>query len=390
MEEKNSFKPTRVDIKKGKIQYILSKSDSLDLNKLTDEEIFEYINTNYIDKNDVGGLVNDIRIFKTYKDDLEIQIKSTDIFVGLLNSFILVISIFLATNFGLESIQNNLNKIVGSVDKKEIIIFYTTILGEVKYAGYILIGILILETIIFVYRNLTFPNAIKKLRKNNFLTWLVKLIPNSKSKSLKAVGYAIHTLESIKEENYHNQDYSEEKKDDNQEIKPDEQETETLDQKTVVSDSNASETKMSSASINWNDLTKNDSISHNLTIARDEGKTTLSIQNRHYQLSYSSETVSSGTQTDDLITYVTKNYFNRDHFDRGKLINDLILFKTIKFDIEMDIKRDGNFFTKKQLSNILLSERNDRWSRNNRLKTVNNIILVLEAIKEEIDTKKKD
>ena len=200
MEEKNSFKPTRVDIKKGKIQYILSKSDSLDLNKLTDDEIFEYINTNYIDKNDVGGLVNDIRIFKTYKDDLEIRIKSTDIFVGLLNSFILVISIYLATNFGLESAQNNLVKILGKADKKEIIIFYTTILGEVKYAGYILIGILILETIIFIYRNLACSNSIKKLREKNFPNCLVKLIPNSKARRLKAVSYAIHTLEAIKEE----------------------------------------------------------------------------------------------------------------------------------------------------------------------------------------------
>lgn len=388
MEEKNRFKPTRVDIKNGKIKYILSKSDSLDLNKLTDEEIFEYINTNYIDKNDLGGLVNDIRIFKTYKDDLEIRIKNTDIFVSLLNSFILVISIFLATNFGLESVQNNLDKILGKADKKEIIIFYTTILGEVEYAGDILIGILIVELIIFVYRNLTFPNAIKKLRENNFLTWLVKLIPNSKARRLKAVGYAIHTLESIKEENYNNQDYSEAKKDDNQ----DEQEIEAVDQETVVPDSTDTETKISSASINWNGLTKSDSISHDLTIAKDMGKTTLSPQDRHYDLSYTSETVSSETQTDDLVDYVEKNYIERDTVDEGKLINDLILFKTMKYDIELDIKNNEKFFSGIPILKSIDTDkiRNDRWSINNRVKTINNIILVLEAIKKEIDTKKKD
>lgn len=380
MEEKNKYKPTRMEFtEKGKIEYILSKPDTTKLEKLTNEEIVEYINVNYIDNydNDKSSLINDLRAFKTYKDDLEIQNINEDIFESFINSLIPIIAIYIATIVGVVEIKNNLDTITKSKDIESITIFYQSVLSYIKNIGHVLLAILVIKIVIFGFRNIGKIKNFKSLLKPS----------NSRNNKLVSVSYAIHTLESIKEENYHNLDYSEEKKNDKQEVESDEQEIEAVDQETVVPDSNVSETKIISSNT---DSLITSSIARDLTIAKDEGKTTLSIQNRHYQLSYSSETVSSGTQTDDLVKYVKKNYFNKDHFDRGKLINDLILFKTMKFDIEMDIKRDENFFTKKQLSNILLSERNDRWSRNNRLKTVNNIILVLEAIKEEIDKKKKD
>ena len=332
------------------LYYNLCYPTRVNLKKLKKHETIEYVNTNYLynENRVLNNLLKDLIIFKTYRDEIEKEIKNEGIAREIIIFFISVISAILSLKA--------INKEHLSNEQVNIVFF---------------------ALIIYIFLKVAIE--------------LFATSKNSDSSRLIVVNYAIYTLESIKEENYHNQDYSEEKKDDNQEIKPDEQEIETVDQETVVTDSKASETKISYKNIDSN---KKSSISHDLSIALDEGKTRFSAQDRHYQVSYplAIKTLSNGTQIEDLVKYVTDNYINRDFFDRDKLINDLIMFKSMKFDLELDIKNNEKFFSGIPILKCLDTDkvRNDKWSINNRIKTINNIILVLEAIKEEIDTKKKD
>lgn len=329
--------------KKEKRIYTLSNNEEnvyKNLNDIDFEDLRKYLEKNYLnaDKINKGNLVSDLATLKTYRDDLQLRILHIQILINSLPIFMSLISLVAS------------EKILSLCIKH-----------------------------ILMYAALCFAS----LGLAIFVIW------NKKSQSpykIKNMNNAIYILEEIRD-NLRDKDEIPDSKD--QDTKPDEQETETLDQEKVVSDSNTSETNIISSN---QDSLKTSSIAMDLTIARDKGKSTVSIQDRHYKLSYSSETVSNACYTDELVDYVEENYTGIDTVDEGKLINDLILFKTMKYDLELDIKNDETFFSKIPILGIMDPQkiRNDRWSRNNRIKTINNIILVLEAIKEDIDSKKKN
>lgn len=126
-----------------------------------------------------------------------------------------------------------------------------------------------------------------------------------------------------------------------------------------------------------------------LTIAKDRGKNTLSTSKRYYNFSYSSEALIESTDIDVLVKYVEINYLSNDDISKNKLINDLNLFKTMQYAIELDISNNEKFSSNLKILKFINSDtiRVDKWSSSNRLKTIKNIILVLETIKEEIDRK---
>lgn len=349
MEKNNEFNNylKTVELDNGKILYNLSCT-TCKLNYFEKDKILQYVKDNYIKRkpSNKANLINDLNTFKTYRVDIEKNLQHQGIISGFFSTIATVVSVILAFELGLiqSSKNGNLNLKLINEDIKWLLIV----------AVFIVIGSLAIL--------------------------LTNLCKNSEMNKVKVLNNAIYILEAIKEDMYNTPNNSENtalaiKKDDELEK--------------IVPDSIASETKIISSNI---ESSKSSSISHDLTIARDEGKTTVSPQDRHYKLSYSSEAISDAFYTDQLIDYVEKNYINRDTVDEGKLINDLILFKTMKYDIELDIKNNEKFFSGIPILKSLDTEkiRNDRWSINNRVKTINNIILVLEAIKEEIDTKKKD
>lgn len=120
-------------------------------------------------------------------------------------------------------------------------------------------------------------------------------------------------------------------------------------------------------------------ISEGLKIGRVElGKETEKSK-RYYQLSDFSgdekkfEKIFEDDELFKLITHVEYNYFGRTIINEAGLINDLNLFKTMKYDLELDIKNNMESY----------ESENMRWAAYNRLKTINSIVYALESLKEE-------
>lgn len=120
-------------------------------------------------------------------------------------------------------------------------------------------------------------------------------------------------------------------------------------------------------------------ISEGLKIGKvDIGKETK-INKRYYELSDFSKLEKKfikkyeDVELHELVRHVEYNYFQRTIIDEAGLINDLNLFKTMKYDLELDIKNRREPIESEDM----------RWAIYNRLKTINSIIYALESLKEE-------
>lgn len=322
MEEKNKYKPTCMKLtKNSKIEYVLSKADTTKLQKLTNEEIVEYINVNYIDNydNDRSGLVDDLRVFKTYKDDLEIQNNNYEILESFIDSLIPILAIFVPLYLGLVNIIKQIDELVKKADIEKNKIMYKEILGDIKIVGYFLIGVLVFKTIIFVFRNIGKIGTFKDLCN----------LPYSRNNKLVSVSYAIHTLESIKEENYYNPDYSEKTTekaarvgqglDDNSKDSPEQ----NIVQKESTHDKCKSCRIISRIS---NYLGKVDK-SYNLSFSNSE--------ENNIQIMDSVE----------IRKYINEYYNNEHSIEKKQILDDLKIFKIFRDDLEMSLEDDTIFLS---------------------------------------------
>lgn len=284
MEEKNKYKPTRMELtEKGKIKYILSKSETTELGKFTNEDIVKYINVNYIDNydNDKSGLINDLRAFKTYKYELKKGIENVSIVREMIAFFISLILTMCSSFF----------------IKKFNLYFEDVLVIGLALFLYILIRVLI---------------------------DLYMISKNSYSSKMVSVSYAIHTLESIKEENYFNPKYSEKKTD-----------------KTASDGQDLDDNSKDSPEQN---IVQVESIHDKCIFCRLFSR----ISNRFgkvdevYNLSYSIADKVNAQKLDskEIKKYVISKYTNNDDFSPEGLTNDLKIFKHLQDDIELNIEDD--------------------------------------------------
>lgn len=317
--------------------FILANSDISLKRKNNNEIILNHFDSKYFRNDNINkeDLEEDIIILKNYRDYLEYIQDNFDSFLDFLTFFI---------SFSLGVIASNI---------KAYIPYFTLIL------------------ILF------------------FIVYLLKAYRVSKmSKTYKTltINKLIYKLENIEKNICDNVSFLEEKHVDfysqNYEVKIVKSKKEEFknEDETITSDENAKDIEHSH--FNY----KNGIYSY-LTIAKDRGKNTLSTNNRYYNFSYSSEALIESTDIDVLVKYVEINYLSNDDISKNKLINDLNLFKTMQYAIELDISNYEKFSSNFKILKFLNSDtiRIDKWSSSNRLKTIKNIILVLETIKEEID-----
>lgn len=120
-------------------------------------------------------------------------------------------------------------------------------------------------------------------------------------------------------------------------------------------------------------------ISEGLKIGKVELGYETEKSKRYYQLSNFSgdektfEKIFEDAELYELVNHVEYNYFGRTTINEAALINDLNLFKTMKYDLELDIKNNMDSY----------DSENMRWAVYNRLKTINSIVYALESLKEE-------
>lgn len=140
----------------------------ININRLNIDQIKDYIFKNYYGKLnkpeeiDRDKLLNDLVVFKAYKEDLEINIKNDNLFKEFFELLLKVVTIFISLNSIIEKIDVNIERSKGLV----IDLGFLTIL---------MIGFL--------------------------LIWIFMTIgKNSDSSRLKVVNYGIYTLEAIKED----------------------------------------------------------------------------------------------------------------------------------------------------------------------------------------------
>lgn len=140
----------------------------ININRLNIDQIKDYIFKNYYGKLnkpeeiDRDKLLNDLVVFKAYKEDLEINIKNDNLFKEFFELLLKVVTIFISLNSIIEKIDVNIERSKGLV---------------------IDLGFLTILMIVFL------------------LLWIFMTIgKNSDSSRLKVVNYGIYTLEAIKEE----------------------------------------------------------------------------------------------------------------------------------------------------------------------------------------------
>ena len=94
-------------IEKNNFSYELSYEKGENLKKLKTDEILKYVNDNYINDKDFKkeNLINDLICFKTYKDDLEKDIRNQNIFSEFLSS-VSTIAIGILTSEKTKSIED--------------------------------------------------------------------------------------------------------------------------------------------------------------------------------------------------------------------------------------------------------------------------------------------
>lgn len=127
----------------------------------------------------------------------------------------------------------------------------------------------------------------------------------------------------------------------------------------------------------------NSDINKSLKVA-NKGKKNMSINEILYSLSKEnsggdiSGPVSIYDCCKNLIEYVERNYLNDSQFDSTDLINDLNQFKTMKYNLEIEIQK--KYYLGDTYRNNKMNDRELYYNLN----IVNSIIYTLESLKEEI------
>lgn len=119
-------------------------------------------------------MINDINVFKSYRDDVDINVRKQNDFYQFLTIAIAIISI-LASNF----IGDNTDKIIKELFSKELFIKYLFIKYQFIKAIFIVIIIFVLV---------------------GFVHYLTTTCSHSESYKLKVINNVIYTLEAIKED----------------------------------------------------------------------------------------------------------------------------------------------------------------------------------------------
>lgn len=166
-------------IKKKRFLYELSYEKGIDLKKLKTDKILNYINDNYI--NDKGfkkeGLINDLICLKTYRDYIELELKTEDFFISY-SSLYIATFMFMFSRILEEPRPYNLTVvksgryIVGKIIQTDKMTFSDCVIGA------LLIALLASFLVVF------FRRAIKAY----------------KSKKLTSLNNAIYILEAIEED----------------------------------------------------------------------------------------------------------------------------------------------------------------------------------------------
>lgn len=153
------------------LDYVKASSERIEIsniNELNINQIKFYLHRNYYEKLntpkeiDRDKLLNDLVVFKAYKEDLELNIKNNNLFIVFITIFLNIISIFVNVGIALKN------------------------LNDETLAG---IFFLIIFVLVFslIWTNITTG------KKSN-------------SSKLKVVNYGIYMLEAIKEDNYQQSD----------------------------------------------------------------------------------------------------------------------------------------------------------------------------------------
>lgn len=139
--------------------------------------LLSYLSDNYLNnKEDIEPtkLSNDLITFKTYRDDVDINVRKQNDFYQFLTIAIAIISI-LASNF----IGDNTDKIIKELFSKELFIKYLFIKYQFIKAIFIVIIIFVLV---------------------GFVHYLTTTCSHSEAYKLKVINNVIYTLEAIKED----------------------------------------------------------------------------------------------------------------------------------------------------------------------------------------------
>ena len=160
------------------LSYLLS-TNRRTFTTLKKVEIINYVNKYYFRKkidydNFYDNLINDINVFKSYRDDVDINVRKQNDFYQFLTIAIAIISI-LASNF----IGDNTDKIIKELFSKELFIKYLFIKYQFIKAIFIVIIIFVLV---------------------GFVHYLTTTCSHSESYKLKVINNVIYTLEAIKED----------------------------------------------------------------------------------------------------------------------------------------------------------------------------------------------
>lgn len=169
-----------------KLSYEFKNSDEKIITSPTDMEIrdiADYIQKKYLDEPTIEKvkLINDLVVFKTYRDNLDIEIKNEDIFPNLLSGFMTVYIAFLSVEIADKN--NYLTKILKFVDKEKDIDQETI----EKILEYTKNGLILLVFIFVIVLIITLISLFRTSKKSN-------------SNKLKTVDNAIHILEALKDE----------------------------------------------------------------------------------------------------------------------------------------------------------------------------------------------
>ncbi|MDU5960395.1 MAG: hypothetical protein E6Y99_02300 [Finegoldia magna] len=165
-------------ILKGKNEVWYSLSYDEEKHRYFDKNfLLSYLSDNYLNnKEDIEPtkLSNDLITFKTYRDDVDINVRKQNDFYQFLTIAIAIISI-LASNF----IGDNTDKIIKELFSKELFIKYLFIKYQFIKAIFIVIIIFVLV---------------------GFVHYLTTTCSHSESYKLKVINNVIYTLETIKED----------------------------------------------------------------------------------------------------------------------------------------------------------------------------------------------
>lgn len=167
------------------LSYEFKNSDEKIITSPTDmenQDIIDHIQKKYLNEPTIEKvkLINDLVVFKTYRDNLDIEINNEDIFPNLLSNFMTVYVAFLSVEIANKS--DYLSKILKLNEANSDISAMSDKMHEIT--GNILV---IFSAIIVISLVITIFYAIETGKKSN-------------SNKIKTVNNAIHILEALKDE----------------------------------------------------------------------------------------------------------------------------------------------------------------------------------------------